>query len=732
MQKRPIGFLISFCLLLLAVSSASAQFSETADAGDIINTALQDLGTTVAGAYTLTGVLDSPLDVDAYEFTLDAADAPAQVTITMRKAADDLALYVLDDSNVCLGWNDDSDATLSPSINLGLVAGTYRFVVVRYDNYLLDADGDFFDELTTQHLCNPDAGPLDEYEEFFLTDPYEDFFDFGEQVYGGGYEIDLTITPRSFTNFTAGTDPVNGTEALSDARNLTPLLVNGDNVFRATLGSAATPNELDTDIYRFRVTQPQPISITGIYEPDGISDLLFTVVDNNGNCVAGNDDDYRNQFGLMPRIQFTPRPGIYHLIVSTYANEPLADAGTPGNPSDDEPFDYGFQDACESDGQYAGFTGSTDPDAAGPTAGYLFNISGPTLADPLPDCFVYTQGDNGNDFQIVERDESPSPGGTPQTFPAIVACRGTFPSEVFGVQIGLDESGLLDATLNLPTNPWTGLAFLTDATNAIEVNTGIGQYAVTRRGDTDTGTDQPRGLGFVTFDTDFIQQGRSEYDPEPLQTITCDTLRLSDEFGTPISATCADTSFEIDDELEATLDINVTVSTDGDMEGGFLRPLLVAISDQANILDAGPLLPPGFPPPPAPGTNSITLAITETGEDEVDTPVTVFIEGIGHVDCYETFGAGFDLSDLPNTNVITGTPTLLAGDATDDYNIDQDDFDEIVFLFGQPGLGILDEVDINADGIINVLDLVHVGRNFGTDNGGLAPDCGLSSVVTTP
>lgn len=102
--------------------------------------------------------------------------------------------------------------------------------------------------------------------------------------------------------------------------------------------------------------------------------------------------------------------------------------------------------------------------------------------------------------------------------------------------------------------------------------------------------------------------------------------------------------------------------------------------------------------------------LSPDSDDVLEVSATADITG--HLACSN---ATVDLQDAGSaTDVDTrlgtsGVITLLSGDADNDDLIDIDD---ATLIGANIGAGGTNEEDINGDGAINVLDLVHVGRNY--------------------
>jgi predicted RNA-binding protein with TRAM domain len=105
--------------------------------------------------------------------------------------------------------------------------------------------------------------------------------------------------------------------------------------------------------------------------------------------------------------------------------------------------------------------------------------------------------------------------------------------------------------------------------------------------------------------------------------------------------------------------------------------------------------------------NSIIVSETIVGDtlqveinSNLDVSAELILDAPGHLACTLHIGE--------NPNVI-----LYSGDVNDDGNIDILD----VTTIGIAGTSSEGEVDLNHDGLVNIYDLIHVGRNYGLNSG---------------
>jgi hypothetical protein len=120
-----------------------------------------------------------------------------------------------------------------------------------------------------------------------------------------------------------------------------------------------------------------------------------------------------------------------------------------------------------------------------------------------------------------------------------------------------------------------------------------------------------------------------------------------------------------------------------------------------------------------------TYQYTEAGSPDADGTLSVSASAdiFGHLACTN---ATVDLGDAGVATLVStllgtgGTITLKAGDADNDDAIDIDD---ATLIGANIGTGGTLEEDVNGDGAINILDLVHVGRNYSSTIG----TCGTGS-----
>ena len=106
--------------------------------------------------------------------------------------------------------------------------------------------------------------------------------------------------------------------------------------------------------------------------------------------------------------------------------------------------------------------------------------------------------------------------------------------------------------------------------------------------------------------------------------------------------------------------------------------------------------------------------VAQESDDQLN--IAVGADMWGHLACSTT---AVDLGDtggptLASTKIgDAGVITLLAGDVNDDGAIDNGDWTMLNQHFNDTN--VLTEDDINLDSKVDIFDLVHVGRNYGTD-----------------
>ncbi len=327
-----------------------------------------------------------------------------------------------------------------------------------------------------------------------------------------------------------------------------------------------------------------------------------------------------------------------------------------------------------------------------------------------------------------------------ETASITVDCGTTsFTPNVFGIETGLaygdfnaddanngaDASDLL-TTANVPV--WTDANFATTGGSNVAVEGDTLDLYFASKQTPSTGLATPGTLASVTFDSlPSIQLSNLE-DEEPDALLICETLKLSDEAGSPISALCNYDTVAVQDVLDATIDINtLNIQSDGSMASGNLGFTLSLREEDDSTINATTY--DETDSTTGNGSNGAPEVLTSdnayTNLTDAASPADVLLDGVGHIDCIAL--EDFALRDLTFENSITGTVTLTAGDATGDFLVNSDDSDDIADDFG--GAATTSETDINGDGTVNVLDLVHVGRNFGEGTGSLDA-CSNSSSVT--
>lgn len=313
---------------------------------------------------------------------------------------------------------------------------------------------------------------------------------------------------------------------------------------------------------------------------------------------------------------------------------------------------------------------------------------------------------------------------------------------VFGIQVNLDDLDTGDYSLQNSSNPWTStqLADLdnVDSTNPIEAVNALNgttnelEYGVAFTAP-QLAVNVPGALAGVGYNTAVIENDRYEGDAEPVQTITCELFNLSDTISAPLNGSCSGLTYEIEDLLEGGLDTVIRLESDGDLTlpGQFNNVTFDLLSDPD---DSNPdtSFDSGSATSVADEGNIILPTVGDFFDiNEGESPLGLLISADGHVPCVALNNAsGYPMLDADDSNVLVGFAELVAGDTDGNFVINGLDSQAIVGEFGNLDDTSAPEIaDINGDGSINVLDLVHVGRNFGEDysaSGGNdnLPDCG--------
>jgi hypothetical protein len=175
--------------------------------------------------------------------------------------------------------------------------------------------------------------------------------------------------------------------------------------------------------------------------------------------------------------------------------------------------------------------------------------------------------------------------------------------------------------------------------------------------------------------------------------ITLDNFLAGDRSGAPLSvlAVNPNMSIVVNDIILTQLNGDVTLMSDG---------IITQISDATLTVDN---ITYG---PSSTANSSIAFTIAQEG-NVLDVPITASMSG--HLDCTTTITIPDGVSDAA---ISIGTLTLKAGDVTDvggAGSVDIQDATAMGAVFGGSPTG---EEDINGDGVIDILDLVHIGRNY--------------------
>lgn len=290
-------------------------------------------------------------------------------------------------------------------------------------------------------------------------------------------------------------------------------------------------------------------------------------------------------------------------------------------------------------------------------------------------------------------------------------------NNAFGFQIGTSRSGDYDP-LTLATS-YTAGTFSNASTGAssgvlVGSNSLSGLYAVTRQG-TEVATTTAFTLG--TYDVTAMSNLTS--DGSIVITMVDGNFMLSNNVGVPLTGWLRDVN-----------DITITITN---LDLAWLASAINVQSDVTSISNL-PLVELVLGDKTYSQTNvasyvyNFTMDTThqyvEAGSPAADGTLTISASAdmTGHLMCSNDLDLGDAGLATDVTTVIgtTGTISLKAGDADDDGDIDNADATTIgANMSTNPG----DDKNINGDSTINILDLVHVGRNFGSISG----TCGTGS-----
>ncbi|MCC6617135.1 MAG: hypothetical protein IT320_26920 [Anaerolineae bacterium] len=339
------------------------------------------------------------------------------------------------------------------------------------------------------------------------------------------------------------------------------------------------------------------------------------------------------------------------------------------------------------------------------TLALLLGLAGSAGAHPTDGCYATA---------------TPTTVNEGQSFTVTVQCDNV-PTEnnVFGFQIGTTRSGdFVAGTVPAAYTAGTFSEASTGADSGVVVGTNAlsGYYAVTRRA-AETVNSANFSLGSYALTAEDNLTSDSSVDI----TMTDADFILSDINGTSLTGWLRDVN-----------DVSVTITNldlawlSGDM---IVRSDVTAISNVGLVdLTLGGKLYSATDVASYTNTFNMDSAYlyAEDGSPASDGTLSInaTADMTGHLACATNsinLGDTGSATDVDTKIGTTGTITLKAGDADDDDDIDNADATLIGANIGtNPG----DDRDVNGDNSINVLDLVHVGRNFDT----LAPtSCGTGS-----
>lgn len=261
------------------------------------------------------------------------------------------------------------------------------------------------------------------------------------------------------------------------------------------------------------------------------------------------------------------------------------------------------------------------------------------------------------------------------SFTATVKCDDG--NDVYGFQLGTSSSGSASSS----TTSYTPGTFVTDVgSDYLEASNTLSNYSVSRRAPA-TAASGNFSLGSLDYTADTGLTADSSV------TLSLDSLLLGDISGAPLSAsTTPTTTVDILDLLT----LNLTVASDGNVQQ--VRNVTASI-DSSN---RGPQTNPG-------------RSVTFNFADEIATVTPVLTaDMVSHLACSGALNLTSSVTDL-TIHLKAGDVVLNGADPTPRINL----FDAvtIALALGTPGSG---EEDVNGDGTVNIFDLIHVGRNYGT------------------
>jgi hypothetical protein len=297
-------------------------------------------------------------------------------------------------------------------------------------------------------------------------------------------------------------------------------------------------------------------------------------------------------------------------------------------------------------------------------------------ADPaLPGCYV----------------DAPASINEGDSFTATVTCNDVT-DNVFGFEFGTSFSS---AQATAAATDYTPGNFVTGHSVIVGQNSRSTLYAVSRQGvDTSTGDFTLGSFGATS------NKGLTA-DSSATISIVGGSFKLSDNFGAALTSwlqASPNITVTIVDTPLALLSGNVTVASDGTV-GALANVDLTVGATSFNDLSAA---------------SAALLAINVgnleyTAASDAALAVNVIADMGSHLACTLTSFALVDGANVAATKI--GTITLDAGDVVtaSDNEIDIDDATAMGAAFGTTTAA---ETDVNRDGVVNIFDLVHVGRNY--------------------